>query len=68
MDSTREKTRVEMTMIGITFMIFPVCPSTASSGAKAATVVRTAKTTGTATSEAPSTAARSPSLPPSKWV
>ena len=56
-DSTREKRSAGITIIGSTRMIFPIPPGTASMGMKAATVVRTAKTTGTLTSWAPSTAA-----------
>ncbi len=63
-DSTSEKTSVGMTISGTTRMILPMLPGTASSGAKAAIEVVTAKITGLWTSKAPRTAAPRPSSPP----
>ena len=67
-DSISEKTSVAITMIGTTLMTLPMMVVTASNGANAAMLVRTAKTTGLATSIAPASAASSPSSPDSYSV
>ncbi len=54
--STREPSNTTITTMGILRMTFPMVPEPRSSGQKATTVVRTAKTTGRPTSIAPSTA------------
>ena len=50
-----------MTISGMVRMILPIIPATPSKGRNAATVVSTAKTTGSDTSCAPSIEPRSPS-------
>ena len=60
-DSISEKSRQGMTTRGMTRKIFPIMPGTNISGMNAATVVRTANTTGFAISRAPSMEPRRPS-------
>jgi len=63
--STRLSISTVMTIIGMFLKNSPIVPGTSSIGVNAITVVRIAKTTGTATSRTPAIAARigeSPSL------